>query len=136
MASEMPAHGYFCADAAAVNAMASGSQVSTRSAKQSPDQLHGHGLVALRTLIPLQAVSERLCVGDREGARRGEWFSHESFLQAPPRTMAPSPRSLFVSRFSVNKTNGRTRFRLRLWPAGRIDFHHEIRQEQRRLRAD
>ena len=46
------------------------------------------------------------------------------------------PWSLFVSRFSVNKTNGRTRFRLRLWPAGRIDFHHEIRQEQRRLRAD
>ena len=61
-------------------------------------------------------VGERVCVGDREGARRGEWFSHESFLQAPPRTMAPSPRSLFVSRFSVNKTNGRTRFRLRLWP--------------------
>jgi hypothetical protein len=59
-----------------------------------------------------------------------------SFLQAPPRTMAPSPRSLFISRFSVNKTNGRTRFRLCLWPTGRIDFHHEIRQEQRRLRAD
>jgi len=31
--------------------------------KQRPDQLHGHRLVALRTLIPLQAVSERVCVG-------------------------------------------------------------------------
>ncbi len=31
--------------------------------KQCPDQLRGHGLFALRTLIPLQAVSERVCVG-------------------------------------------------------------------------
>jgi hypothetical protein len=38
--------------------------------KQCPDQLRGQGLVALRTLIPLQAVGERMCVGDREGARR------------------------------------------------------------------
>jgi hypothetical protein len=78
----MPAHGYFCADAAAVNAMASGSQVSTRSAKQSPDQLHGHGLVALRRLIPLQAVGEGVCILgpvdfvknllSRDGARAAE----------------------------------------------------------------
>jgi len=43
--------------------------------KQRPDQLHGHRLVALRALIPLQAVGERVCVGDGEGegegARRG-----------------------------------------------------------------
>jgi len=38
--------------------------------KQRPDQLHGDRLVALRTLIPLQAVGERVCVGNREGARR------------------------------------------------------------------
>ena len=31
--------------------------------KQRPDQLRGHGLVALRTLVPLQAVGERVCVG-------------------------------------------------------------------------
>jgi hypothetical protein len=39
--------------------------------KQRPDQLHGDRLVALRTLIPLQPIGERLCVGDCEGARRG-----------------------------------------------------------------
>jgi hypothetical protein len=38
--------------------------------KQRPDQLHGDCLVALWTLIPLQAIGERVCVGDREGARR------------------------------------------------------------------
>ncbi len=38
------------------------------ASKQRPDQLHGHGLVALWTLIPLKAVSERMCVGNREGA--------------------------------------------------------------------
>jgi hypothetical protein len=27
--------------------------------KQRPDQLHGHGLVALRTLIPLQAIGSK-----------------------------------------------------------------------------
>jgi hypothetical protein len=32
--------------------------------KQRPDQLHGHRLVVLRTLIPLQAIGERVCVGD------------------------------------------------------------------------
>jgi len=32
--------------------------------KQRPDQLHGHRLVTLRTLIPFQAVGERMCVGD------------------------------------------------------------------------
>jgi hypothetical protein len=39
--------------------------------KQRPDQLRGYGLVALRALIPLKAISKRVCVGDREGARRG-----------------------------------------------------------------
>jgi hypothetical protein len=38
--------------------------------KQRPDQLRGHRLVALWTLILLQAISERVCVCDREGARR------------------------------------------------------------------
>jgi hypothetical protein len=42
--------------------------------KQRPDQLHGHGLVALRTLNALQVIGERVCVGSRECARRGEWF--------------------------------------------------------------
>jgi len=39
-----------------------------QASKQRPDQLHGHRLIALRTLIPLQAISERVCVGNREGA--------------------------------------------------------------------
>src|SRR6266566_5236344 len=43
--------------------------------KQRPDQLHGHRLVALRTLIPLQAIGERMCVGGREVARRGGRFT-------------------------------------------------------------
>jgi hypothetical protein len=36
--------------------------------KQRADQLRGHGVVALRTLIPLKPVSERMCVGNREAA--------------------------------------------------------------------
>jgi hypothetical protein len=39
------------------------------ASKQRPDQLYGHRLIALRTPIPLQAISERVCVGDCEGAR-------------------------------------------------------------------
>jgi hypothetical protein len=39
--------------------------------KQRPDQLRGQRLIASRTLIPLEAVSERMCVGSREAARRG-----------------------------------------------------------------
>ena len=49
--------------------------VSGPPGKQRSDQLRGHGLVALRTRIPLQAVGERMCVGGHRGAGRGEWFS-------------------------------------------------------------
>jgi len=49
--------------------------VSGPAGKQRSDQLRGHGLVALRTRIPLQTVGEPVCVGGHRGARRGEWFS-------------------------------------------------------------
>ena len=50
--------------------------------KERPDQLRGHGLVALRTLIALKVISERVCILgpvdfvknllSRDGARAAE----------------------------------------------------------------
>src|SRR5258708_36648536 len=59
---------------------------------QRTDQLRGHRLVALRTLTPLQAVSERVCAGGRhEGARRSrsKWFPHG---HVPSATLRTAPR--------------------------------------------
>jgi len=69
--------------------------------KQRPDQLRGHRLVALWTLIPLQAVSERVCVGGREGARRGGWFSHRGVQNRSYGTQS-APAARYGSRLCEN----------------------------------
>jgi hypothetical protein len=50
------------------------SLVVSPAARPASNALISFTAAALRALTPLQVVSERMCVGDREGARRGEGF--------------------------------------------------------------